>query len=252
MESCFVTMLVILLALAWTFALIQMMITGDIAIGEGALGIFVVMFLALATARQWFPYVGTASLVMLGGGALAFPFLRHYVNQKAHAELDAERMERACQAYEFDPKNFGSLLQLAQICYQYNLMEHAVFYLEKAIQTAPQMTMGERRRLQMWKDELQYSKPLGYAPCLHCGTNNSIGAIRCKNCHQYILPSLVAGRVVPKRLLNKAILSWLIAVVGIVAVLVLRDTFTGGSALVAVALTLALTLGALVWVIRKV
>lgn len=252
MDSCFVTLLVILLALAWVFALIQMVIAGDLTIAEGTVGSLIALLLAFGTARALVPHIGIVSLVTLGGGAIAFPLLRYYINQKLHAQIDAERMEQACQAYEFDPKNYGSLLQLAQICYRYNLLEHAVFYLEKAIQTAPLMTTTEKRRLQMWQEDLQQSKPLGYAICMHCGARNSIGALRCTNCNNYILPSLVAGRTVPRQLLQKAILSWMIATAGIVMVLVLRASLIGGAALGAIVLTVLLTLVALFWVIRKV
>jgi len=251
MESCFVTLLVIMLALAWVFALIQMTIMGDVSLAEAVLGSVVALLLAFATAQAWLPYISMVSLIALGGGAIGYPFLRSYINRRMHAEIDAEQMEQACQAYEFDPKNYGSLLQLANLCYQYELLEQAVFFLDKAIQTAPLMTMTEKRRLQAWKDELHHSKPQGYSPCMHCGARNSIGAIRCTRCQRYILPGLVAGRTVPKALLHKVILSWLIAVAGVMMVMVLRESFTGITALVAILLTLLVTLGALIWVIRR-
>jgi tetratricopeptide (TPR) repeat protein len=109
------------------------------------------------------------SLATLGGGAVALPLLRAYLNRAAHAQMDAQLIERACLAYEFDPKNYGALINLAEACYKSGLLEQAVHHLECAIQQAPVMAANEKRRLRMWQDELQHHPKQGYTPCLNCG-----------------------------------------------------------------------------------
>jgi tetratricopeptide (TPR) repeat protein len=137
MEYVLGVMLVWLLAAAWIFLLVNWAITGEVSAAEAALGSTVALLLALASAQRAFPYVVPFSLATLGGGAVALPLLRAYLNRAAHAQMDAQLIERACLAYEFDPKNYGALINLAEACYKNGLLEQAVHHLECAIQQAP-------------------------------------------------------------------------------------------------------------------
>lgn len=251
MEQVFVTLMVWLLAAAWIFFLVSWAVTGDVSTGEAVVGSAVALLLALATAQQAFPYAGAFSLLTLGGGAIALPILRAYMNRAAHAQMDAELIERACLAYEFDPKNYGSLINLAEVCYKNNLLEQAVYHLEKAIQTAPTMAANEKRRLKMWQDELQRAPKLGYTPCMHCGARQPIGAVRCARCNHLLLPLLVQGRWIPRQLMQKAFWVWAISVSAIGLSLFWGEQLVGLSALGAILITLVGALGAMVWVIRK-
>ncbi|MCX7926428.1 MAG: hypothetical protein N2554_11565 [Fimbriimonadales bacterium] len=251
METIFVAMLVWLLAAAWIFFLVSWAVTGDVTAGEAIIGSAVALLLALATARQAFPYVGTFSLLTLGGGAVGLPILRAYLNRLAHAQMDAELIERACLAYEFDPKNYGSLINLAEVCYRNGLLEQAVYHLERAIQTAPIMAANEKRRLTMWKDELQHAHQLGYTPCMHCGARQAVGAVRCDRCGQLVLPLLVQGRWIPRQLMQKVFWVWVVSVSAIALSLFWGEQLMGLSALLAILTTLATALGLIVWIIRK-
>ncbi|MFN7016949.1 MAG: hypothetical protein ACK4P5_07295 [Fimbriimonadales bacterium] len=251
METVFVALLVWLLAAAWVFSLVSWAVTGDVSTGEAIIGSVVALLLALATARQAFPHVGLFSLLTLGGGAIGLPVLRAYLNRAAHAQMDAELIERACLAYESDPKNYGSLINLAEVCYKNGLLEQAVYHLEKAIQTAPIMAANEKRRLAMWQDELHHAPKLGYTPCMHCGARQAVGAVRCERCGQLVLPLLVQGRWVPRQLMQKVVMVWVIAVGAMGLSLFWSEQLTGQGALLAVLLTLGVALGLIVWVIRK-
>lgn len=251
MEQVFTTLLVWLLAAAWIFFLVNWAITGDIAPGEAIFGSLIALLLALATARQIFPHAGLLSLITLGGGAIALPALRAYLNRAAHAQMDAELMERASLAYEFDPKNYGSLINLAEVCYKNGLLEQAVSHLEKAIQIAPMMASNEKRRLKMWEDELQNASRLGYTPCMNCGARQPVSAVRCSRCGQLVLPLLVQGRWIPRQLLQKVFWVWVVSAGATGLSLFWRAQLVGLSALVAILATLGAALSLIVWVIRK-
>jgi ribosomal protein L40E len=251
MESIVTVMLVWLLAAGWIFFLVSWAVTGDISTGEAIIGSMVALLLALSSAQRYFPHAAPFSLVALGGGAIVLPLLRAYLNRAAHAQLDAELIERACLAYEFDPKNYGSLIQLAEVCYKNGLLEQAVYHLEKAIQLAPVMAANEKRRLSMWKDELKNAHPLGYTPCMNCGARQSVGAVRCARCGKLLLPLLVQGRWIPRQLFQKAISVWAIAVGAMALSLFWREQLVGLSALWAILATLLGALGLIVWIIRK-
>lgn len=251
MESIFAVMLVWLLAAAWIFFLVSWAVTGDVSSSEAIIGSVVALLLALGSARQAFPHAALFSLLALGGGAITLPLLRAYLNRAAHAQMDAELVERACLAYEFDPKNFGSLIHLAEVCYKHGLLEQAVHHLEKAIQIAPVMAANEKRRLNMWKDELKNAHQQGYTPCMHCGARQAIGAVRCERCGRLVLPMLVQGRWVPRQLLQKAVGVWAIAVGAMALSLFWREQLMGLSALMAILATLAAALGLIAWLIRK-
>lgn len=251
MESIVTVMLVWLLAALWIFFLVSWAVTGDVSTGEAIIGSVVALLLALSSAQHYFPYAAQLSLVALGGGSVILPLLRAYLNRAAHAQLDAELIERACLAYEFDPKNYGALIQLAEACYKNGLLEQAVHHLEQAIQIAPIMAANEKRRLNLWKDELRHANPLGYTPCMHCGARQAVGAVRCERCGRLLLPLLVQGRWIPRQLLQKAIGVWAVAVGAMALSLFWREQLVGLSALVAILATLFAALGLIVWLIRK-
>jgi hypothetical protein len=251
-ESIVVVMLVWLLAALWVFALVMMGITSDITPAESILGSVMALLLAFAAAQHAFPYAGLFGLVTLSIGAVALPMMRHYLNRQAHAQMDAELVENACRAVEFDPKNWGALIQLATWCYRHDLMEHAVYYLEQAVQMAPLYTYNEKRMLRDWQHELQhFGKRLGYTPCLNCGARSPIGPLRCAQCGELLLPLLVRGRWIPKQLLQKVVRVWAIGTLGAVASLMAATHLFGLVALITVVLLMLITGGAMLWVLRK-
>lgn len=245
-------MLVWLLAAMWVFALVMIGITGDITPAEAILGSVIAILLAFAAARHAFPYAGLFGLLTLGIGGVALPMVRNYLNRQAHAQMDAELMEQACHAVEFDPKNWGALIQLATFCYRHDLMEQAVYYLEQAVQQAPLYTYNEKRMLRDWQHELQhFGKRLGYTPCLNCGARNPIGPLRCARCGALLLPMLVRGRWIPKQLLQKVVRVWVISTLGMAASLMVAGNLPGRIALMLVPALVLITGGAIVWVLRK-
>lgn len=249
MEYLLGVMLVWLLAAGWIFLLVNWAVTGDVSAGEAAIGSAVALLLAIACAQRAFPYVLPFSLATLGGGAIALPMLRAYLNRAAHAQMDAELIERACLAYEFDAKNYGALINLAEACYKNGLLEQAVYHLERAVQQAPILAANEKRRLRMWQDELQHQRKQGYTPCLHCGAQEAVGAVRCTRCQHLLLPALVQGRWAPRQLARKAVLAWAIAVVGGGLSLFWREQLMGLEALLAILATLSASLGLMAWVV---
>ncbi|GIV07994.1 MAG: hypothetical protein KatS3mg019_0085 [Fimbriimonadales bacterium] len=251
MDALFIVLVVWMLAAAWIFMLVNGSITGDIAAGEAIMGVTVALLLAFASAQGAFPHAAWFSLLTLGGGAIALPLLRAYFNRAAHAQIDAELIEQACRAYEFDPKNFGALIHLAEMCYKNGLLEQAVCHLERAIQLAPMMAANEKRRLRMWQDELQRFKKLGYTPCMNCGVRQPLGQVRCARCHALMLPLLVKGHWMPRQLAQRAIGVWAIAVGGGALSLFWREQLMGLNALLAILLTLSLTVGLIAWILRK-
>lgn len=251
MEHLLGVMVVWMLAAGWIFLLVNWAITGDVGVSEAVLGSGVALLLSIACAQRAFPYAVPFSLLTLGGGATTLPLLRAYLNRAAHKQMDAELIARACHAYEFDPKNYGALIQLAEVCYANGLLEQAVHHLESAIQQAPIMAANEKRRLRMWQDELQHHPKQGYTPCLNCGARAPVGAVRCSRCQQLLLPLLVQGRWVPRRLAHTVVTVWAIAVGGGALSLFWREQLIGLSALLAILATLGAALGLIVWVVRR-
>lgn len=243
-------MVVWLFAAAWIFMLVNLAITSDITVPEAALGSLIALLLALASAQKAFPYAPLVSIVTLGGGTIILPIVRNYLNKRAHAEIDAQVIESACLAYEFDPKNFGALIQLADQCYRNNLLEHAVHYLRQAVQLAPLYTASEKRKLSYWEEELQAIKPMRHIPCMVCGTSNPIGPLRCARCGELLLPAYLRARWMPKRLFQQVIQSWIVSAFALALMLVWTDTLRGLPALIAVLTTLGAA-GVLMWLIFR-
>ncbi len=251
MEALFAVLVVWMLAAAWIFVLVNWAVTGELTAGEAIVGSTVALFLSFASAQGTFPHAALFSILTLGGGAIALPLLRTYVNRAAHAQMDAELIERACRAYEFDPNNFGALINLAEICYKNGLLEQAVCHLEHAIQLAPVMAVNEKRRLKMWEDELQHHPKLGYTPCMHCGARQPPREVRCARCNTLMLPLMVKGHWIPRQLAHRAIWVWVIAACGGALSLFWREQLMGLNALLAILLTLSLAMGLITWILRK-
>ena len=247
----FWVMMVWLVAAAWIFALITMAVIGDVSAGEAIAGSTVALLLAFASARQAFPYATPLSLITLGGGAITLPLLRAYLNRHAHAQMDAELVERACLAVEYDPKNFGALIQLANLCYQHDLLEHAVHYMRQAVQQAPLFTYSEKRTLARWEDELQQLRKREALLCMVCGAENPVGPLRCQRCGQLLLPAYIGGGMMPQQLLHKIVHIWVVAVAAMGLSLIWEGQLMGLSALIAIILTLITALLLVLLILRK-
>ncbi|CUU37880.1 MAG: hypothetical protein K6U12_08975 [Armatimonadetes bacterium] len=247
----FLVMMVWAVAAAWIFALVNMAITGDVHPGEALAGSLIALLLAFASARQAFPHAVWVSLLTLGGSAIGLPLLRAYLNRHAHAQMDAELAERACLAVEYDPKNFGALVQLANLCYQHDLLELAVHYMRQAVQQAPMFTYNEKRTLSRWEDELQQIPKRGSFPCMVCGEENPIGPLRCQRCHHFLIPAYIQGGLLPKQLLHKIMHIWVVAVSAIVLSLLWLEHLMGLSALGAIGLTLLTALLLIFWILHR-
>lgn len=251
LSHVFLVMVVWAVAAGWIFVLINMVVAGDISAGEAIVGSVVALLLAFASARQAFPYASAVSLLTLGGSAIGLPILRSYFNQRAHAQMDAERMERACIAVEYDPKNFGALIELSNLCYQYDLLEQAVHYLREAVQQAPMFTYNEKRTLARWEDELKQQPKRNTILCMVCGAENPIGPLRCTRCGHFLLPAFISRGIMPQQLLHKIVQAWVVAVSAMVLSLIWSERLLGLSALMAIGATLVSALLLIVFILYR-
>jgi hypothetical protein len=211
--NCLVAFFAWLMAAGWIYTLITMLVEGDIDLIEFILGVGITFWLGYTAINPFYhpsaPYVSFAAL---GAVTLFMPIIRGYHHRKAHASIDAEQVERACLAIEFDPKNWGAEIDLARMCYKYKWLQPAVIHLERAVQMAPLYTYAESRTLKDWKRELARVKSPHTLVCMACGTRNTPERIRCHECGRLLLALLIGGKWVPEGMAGKILRIWLIVV----------------------------------------
>ncbi|MEO0248652.1 MAG: hypothetical protein ABIN58_03715 [candidate division WOR-3 bacterium] len=222
--SCVVPVVAWILAAAWIYLLVVMLIETEIDLIGFIIGVGLTFWLGYTAINPFYPYASLISLTALGSSGILMPLARGYYHRRAHAKIDADLLERACQAIEFDPKNFGAEIELAKLCYKHHLLEPAVVHMEKAVQIAPVFTFVEKKILAEWQQELARSQRSSCLVCPGCGTSNPVGQIRCSCCGAYLLVLLVRGGWLPEGMLSKILWAWLIVTgAGILALLAAHE-----------------------------
>lgn len=240
------------LAMIWAYTVIMMMVEGEIDLIEGVIALGITLWLGINAIMPMFPHATVISLLSLGVGALVMPWLRGLANQRAHAKIDAEQVNNACEAVEFDPDNWGARIELAKHCYRHGYLPSAVAHLSHAVQIAPLYTYNEKRMLRNWEAELQQMKRReNTIVCLGCGSHQPVDAIRCSECERYILPMLVGGRWMPEGLPGKILRIWVIAAATTGGILYAVHALSPGSSFPVVLGALVVSAIALLWVIRR-
>jgi ribosomal protein L40E len=240
------------LAMIWSYMLIMMMVEGEIDLIEGVIALGITLWLGINAMMPMIPYGTLISLVSLGAGALLMPWLRNTANQRAHAKIDADQVNNATKAVEFDQDNWGARIELAKQCYKHGLLAPAVAHLSYAVQAAPLHTYNEKRTLKQWEAELnQLKKRDNSIVCLSCGARNPADGVRCVKCDHYILPLLVGGRWMPEGLPGKILRVWVIVALTAGGVLYAVDSLPGMVSLPVVLGALVVSTIAILWVVKR-
>lgn len=219
------------LAAVWCYHLIMMMVNGEIDMIEGVVGLGLTLFLAANVFVPMFPYGRHVSGFLLITAGITVPILKNYFNTRAHAKIDADILEKACLALEFDHQNWGAHIEIANQSYRLGLLEPAVAHLEAAVTMAPLYTTAEKNRLKLWKDEMDQIKPARALACPTCGHQNALTMVRCAQCNSMILPNLVSGRWVSENMTAKVARVWGIVVIASAISLLALDRLSGTAAL---------------------
>lgn len=249
---CFLAPIAWALAMIWSYTLVMMMVEGEIDLIEGIIALGITLWLGINSMMPMFPYATVVSLVSLGAGALVMPWLRNTANQRAHAKIDADQVNSATKAVEFDPDNWGARIELAKQCYKHGLIVPAVAHMSYAVQIAPLHTYNEKRTLRTWEAELKQAKRKeDTLLCLGCGTRHPVEAVRCSQCGKPILPMLVGGRWMPEGLPGKILRVWVIVALATGGILYAVHHLPPGTSFPVVLGALFVSAIALIWVIKR-
>lgn len=202
------------LAAYWLFAIVMMLIEGDLDVFQFALAVLVTLWMGYNSIKPQYPYANLVSAVVLGLACILIPFAKATANKRANAQVDAELALRQIAATEFDPKNFHAWAELARLCYRYGLVGPAMAHMQRGIDIAPQFTFAEKREMERWVKELRGAQPPETIPCMGCGKSCSAGELRCPTCGDYVLPPLLRGKLITAKLGAKLVRAWAVFALG--------------------------------------
>jgi hypothetical protein len=200
----------------WVLSLVQWMITGDIDVVSGIVGIGIAIglgFISLdASTKSYAPLTFVAVLATI----FMYPFVRSSLTRKELKSIDVEALERAYQALGLKPNNPVSKFAIARRVYALGMPGHAVKIAESALAYLPETHfLDEHRTLRNWKASV--TNPAYFTPiaCVECHTPNPPGNIHCAACGAPFLLDRARGKFVSGPLGRRLLAAW----IGMVAVL---------------------------------
>lgn len=209
--------------LLWICSLFSWMITGDVDVISGLLGIVVGFLLGFVTM---FPPVPGLAPVTFGAVVITivmYPFMQIAMRGKQLKAVDAEAMERAYEALALKPDHLGAKIKLAKITAIRGYPAHAVALVESDLAYMPKhLYQEELRQLGQWREAARRlgSTPL---PCVECGQSNPPGNLHCSRCGARFLLDHVRGKVMGKTAGRKILAAWIAMVAALAAIPLARS-----------------------------
>ena len=194
---------------AIVLALVQWMVSADVDVFSGIVGIGLAIFLGIVALDPPTPWAPVAAFVAAVSTIVLYPPLAWLANRHELNSVDAESVERIYESLQERPNNAPSLLRLAKILYAKGYAGHAIALAEIALRNLPRgLFPDEHRMVQHWKRAAvneAYFRPIA---CIECGYANPPGDVYCARCRSPFFQSVVRGRWVGRTLARRALAIW--------------------------------------------
>lgn len=230
----------------WVLTLVGWMITAEVEVGQGLLGIAAAMVLGFFTLQP--PHPEMAPLFALAAFATIFlaPVSRLVVHRSLTNQLEVEAIERAYELLSEKPENTGAKVKLARAAYGKGIRLHAIAIADAALKGQNERLFQEELRiLSQWKAAEPGPPTPERIRCIECGIPNFPGAVFCDRCGAPFLLDYAKGRFVKSTVVRRVLAGWLVAVAALVGIPTAAVTLT--PALAATVIVLLLVGGA--WVL---
>ncbi len=211
----------------WIISLVRWMVSGDVDMILGFLGIGMAILLGYIAINPPAPLVSILAFVAVLGTVVMFPFVRIAMDKRSLKAMDVEDLERAYYALKLRPDNVAARFKIARLLYDMGYPGHALRIAESCIATMPQAFFFEEHRLIMrWRTTPTSPRAFDPLPCLDCNHANPPGDVNCASCGAPFLLDRAKGKVMPGSLGKRLMAAWIV-MVAVLAGLPLIASFGG-------------------------
>lgn len=215
----------------WVISILHWMISGDLDVLAGILGIGLSIFLLILGIRppvDWLSPLIFCGMIVL---AIVLPFIRKSMNDRALRLIEIETLERHLSAVVERPDRMMSRIEAAARLVQFGLVGHAVGIASPVLQLPIRNMDQEKKLVQRWIS-MRNTQNGRIVPCLKCGANGNEEAILCPQCGAPYLAIYLRGGVHAGTLARKLILGWTLGVGMLLAIPAVAVTAPPAGALI--------------------
>jgi hypothetical protein len=234
----------------WVLTLVQRMITLDVDVLTGTIGIGMTLGLGYMAISPPIPILQPLSIGSLFASGAMIPLLRFAYNRRELRNADVEAVDKAYEGFVLRPNNPAAKIRLARHLYNLGVRGHALVLAEDAITQLPRKYFpDEHRMLDAWRQHPPAQTEFGPIACIECGARNNAGQVHCFKCGARFLLDHVKGRPVSRALGRKLLAAWIVMALALVGI-PLSASLKGMAGLAGIAGVTVLAVGALAMAFR--
>lgn len=238
----------------WVVVLLGWMVTGDIDVPMGFLGIGAAVSLGYLGMNPPTPILPPLLLVAGVATLVLYPFAQYSLNQVALRAIDLEALDRAYESMGPAKESVSARLRIAKSLANLGYIGHAAAIADKALAGADKNIFREEMwQLRSWKERARDPRvpPVRPFDCIHCGKRSDPEELLCSRCGAPLLSDFARGKWLRPGLKSKILLVWLGAILLMIGIPTLATTLPPLLGVVAVIVALAIGGAGLTFAWRK-
>jgi len=193
----------------WVMSLVHWMITADIDVPSGLLGMCAGFALAYFTLKPPIPILSPVFFGATWMTVLLYPAIKASLDKRALVAIDLESLDKAYSGLATKPDNVGLKLKVARLVYSRGLIGHAIVLAEDALKGMPeQLFQDELKMIAGWKAGAGNPTKIRSLPCLECTFPNPAGRLHCEKCGAPFLLHHASGKWLGPNLAKRVVSGW--------------------------------------------
>lgn len=193
----------------WIVSLVHWMITQEIDLLSGIIGIWIAIGLGYICFKPPVPALSPLAFFAVIVTIVSYPAVRQTMNQRELREVDVDALKRAYENLAMRPMDTLAQFRIARLAYTLGMPGHALRIAEDVASRMPDRVFVEEHRIvRQWRKAI--NKPDYFRPiqCIECNLMNDPGAIHCRRCGAPFLLHRAQGKAIGKQQAKKIIACW--------------------------------------------
>lgn len=234
---------------AWSVALVQWAIGGEISFLQWLLGMYVVVGLGILAIAPKDPRLAPLSFAAMVGGTVAFPFVRAAIHARERRGVELDVIRKAYTALGQRPQDGLARLRLAEGLYDLGHAVAALAVAETALHGLDKtLFSAEHRRAAGWRAALtQHPRPTPRAVCGRCRAATHLGEPFCPDCGEPWLLRMIGGTMTEGSAAGRKVFSAWLGMLAVVVAVPVTPTLPWPWGFVALAVAVAAAVGMVAW-----
>lgn len=242
--------------------LVQRMVSGDLHVLAGFLGLFALVGLFAIAVFVPDNKMLVPVIVLLVSAMVYFPFAETQLEKQELIGIDTSRIDKAHRELSVRPDNVSARFDLARALYDRGLPGHAIALAENTLNglSTTQDAMGnpsmrdkfqsEDYMIKQWRRTLTDPKAFEPVKCRACNTMNPPGTLQCERCKGPYLLELARMRDGSRGITTKVLVGFVLTMGMLVFCSWLALNTTGATKAVGMVAGLAVVGALLTWLYR--